>query len=135
MASLADSLPAAYAAEAGVYRELLAITREQGAILESGDGFDRCVSLFARKGELLRSIMDVEAEIEPLKHRWWSEAVDTESHARFNGLLDSILATIDSTIEQERRNEELLLGLAALQQEDIEALKRRCGALEAPEAQ
>jgi hypothetical protein len=121
---LVNRLISGYALEAEVYQGLLAIAREQGAILESGEDLDGCIALFARKDELLRSIMDVEAEIEPFKRRWWSEDLGLENRERLNGLLDCILATIDTLIKQEQRNEQLLLGHQSQTQAELDHIQR-----------
>ena len=106
---LAERLIGAYTVEAEIYQALLALAREQGILLEESEDVGRCAALFERKDELLRSISAIEAELEPLKYRWWGEDVGIEAREQLNGLLDCILATIEAIMEQEQRNERLLL--------------------------
>jgi len=106
---MVERLVGSYALEAEIYQSLLALAQEQGAILEEGRDVDRCAALFDRKDEFLRSIASIERKIEPLKRRWWTEGVDAAGRERLNSLLDSILITIEAIMEQEERNEQLLL--------------------------
>ncbi len=104
-AQLADS----YALEASIYERLLDLSRRQGELLaESGD-VDACAGLFELKDELLRALAEIEEGIEPLKRRWWSEDVEPAAREGLNAQLDTILATIEALMEQEQRNEQLLL--------------------------
>jgi flagellar biosynthesis/type III secretory pathway chaperone len=106
---LAERLIANYALEADIYLLLLALAREQGELLGTSGDIDRCTALFDRKDELIRSLARVEREVEPLKRRWRTETVEPASRQRLNGLLDAILNTIEDIMDQEQRNEQLLL--------------------------
>lgn len=106
---LATKLTECYAIESGIYERLLDLSRRQGRLLaESGD-VDGCAGLFELKDELLRTLAEIEEDIEPLKRRWWSEEVEPAVRDRLNAQLDNILLTIESLMEQEQRNEQLLL--------------------------
>jgi len=106
---LVSRLVSSYAVEAGLYASLLTLAQEQGALLGRYGDVDRCAQLFERKDQLLRSIAHIEAEIEPLKRRWRTEDVEPQLRQRLNSLLDAVLATIEAIVEQEERNEQLLL--------------------------
>jgi len=121
---LAKRLLGSYTIEAEIYQTLLNLAREQGAILEAGDDIDRCAALFSRKDELLRSITRLEAEIEPLKRQWWRENAGLEARERLNGILDCILATIEAIMDQEQRNEQLLLNRHAEVEADLAHVQR-----------
>lgn len=105
---MAERLMNSYALEADIYEQLLGLSRKQGQLLEESGDVDTCAVLFDRKDELLRAIADVEREIEPLKRRWWSEEVEPQAREQLNGVLDTILSTIESLMAQEQRNEQLL---------------------------
>ena len=120
---LVDRLVSSYAVEADIYRSLHALTQEQGALLQAGE-IDRCAQLFERKDELLRSLARIEVELEPLKRRWQTEPIDTADRDRLNGLLDAILANIEAIMEQEARNEQLLLSRHADVEADLGAVGR-----------
>ena len=108
-ADLAAKLTESYAIEAGIYERLLDLSRRQGQLLaESGD-VDGCAGLFELKDELLRTLAEIEEDMEPLKRRWWREDVGSGARDRFNAQLDTILHTIELLMEQEQRNEQLLL--------------------------
>jgi hypothetical protein len=86
---LVDRLVSSYAVEADIYRSLLALTQEQGSLLENGE-VDRCAQLFERKDDLLRSLARIEVELEPLKRRWQAEPIETveKDRARMLRLAD-----------------------------------------------
>lgn len=107
--ALAQKLMTSYGLEAGIYGKLLELSRRQGELLETSGDVDGCAGLFELKDELLRSLASIEEEIEPLKRRWWNQAVDPDRRERLNAVLDSILATIEAIMIQEQRNEQLLL--------------------------
>jgi flagellar biosynthesis/type III secretory pathway chaperone len=120
---LVDRLVSSYAVETDIYRSLRALTQEQGALLEAGE-VDRCAQLFERKDELLRSLARIEVEIEPLKRRWQTDPIETADRDRLNNLLDAILATIEAIMEQEQRNEQLLLSRHREVEADLGAISR-----------
>ncbi len=109
-AGLAEALIGCYAREAELYRGLLNLATEQGARLERGEPVRAYVALFPRKDELLRAICAAERELEPLKRRWWADAVRPEARQRLNAILDGLLLTIEGIRAQEELNERLLMG-------------------------
>jgi hypothetical protein len=119
-----ERLIGGYAIEAEIYQSLLALAREQGAILEESGDVDRCAALFERKDELLRSIARMEGELEPMKRRWREGDVDDSTRERLNTLLDCILTTIEEIMEQEQRNEQLLLSQHAQVEADLGHIQR-----------
>jgi hypothetical protein len=127
VSELVERLARNYALEAKLYQSLLGLATEQGTILEESGDMDRCAALFERKGELLRAITDIEAEMEPVKRRWWSEAIEQESRERVNSLLDRILSKIEAITDQEQRNEELLLRRHEEVQEALGRIQRGAG--------
>ncbi|MFW6162161.1 MAG: hypothetical protein ACODAJ_05285 [Planctomycetota bacterium] len=106
---LAEQLTESYAMEAGLYERLLDLSRRQGALLADSGDVDACAGLFELKDELLKALADIEECIEPLKRRWWDEQVEPAVRERLNTQLDQILETIEALMEQEHRNEQLLL--------------------------
>jgi hypothetical protein len=107
MPGTTDPLVTCYALEAHIYRSLLTIAREQGALLEAGGEDERCVALTARRRVLLRSLTALERDMEPLKRRWCTEGAGREQRARLETLLDAIAATLDALVAQEERNARL----------------------------
>ena len=107
--ALSERLTHSYALEADIYDQLLGLSRQQGELHEGAGDVDTCAVLFERKDELLGAIADIERDIEPLKQRWWSEDVEPAAREQLNGMLDSILSTIERLVEQEQRNEQLLM--------------------------
>jgi hypothetical protein len=111
--SLTQRLLGAYSLEADLYQSLLAAAQEQGELLEDaagsdGDGLDPLAALFAQKDQLLDRIARIEEKAAPLKDAWRHERVPPPHRQRLNDLLDGILTTMDSIVEQEQRNEVLL---------------------------
>jgi len=113
-----------YVFEAHVYQSLLALAKRQGTLLEEEEDVDGCAALFEQKDDLIRSITGIEAEIEPLKRHWWGGRVTGKSRDRLNCLLDCILNTIEAIMEQEQRNEQLLLGRHAHVRAEIDHVQR-----------
>jgi hypothetical protein len=121
---LAEQLTESYAIEAGIYERLLELSKRQGALLEESGDVDGCAGLFELKDELLRTLAEIEEAIEPLKRRWWGEEVASEMRERLNAQLDAILATIEALMEQEQRNERLLLECHREVQADLGHIRR-----------
>ena len=121
---LAEQLTDSYALEAGIYEKLLELSRRQGALLEGAGDLDACAGLFELKDELLRTLADIEEGIEPLKRRWWSEEVAPAARERLNTQLDTILGTIEALMEQEQRNERLLLQCHQDVEADLSHIRR-----------
>lgn len=121
---LVEQLAGSYSLEAEIYARLLEIARRQGELLEDDGDLDLCAAMFAQKDEMLRAIAAVEAELEPLKRRWWSEEVSPAARDRLNSILDTVLATIEQLMAQEQRNEQLLLKHHAEVEEELEQLQR-----------
>jgi len=113
-----------YVFEAQVYQSLLALAKRQGALIEKDDDVDGCAALFEQKDELIRSITSIEVEIEPLKRHWWGGRVTGRNRERLNCLLDCILTTIEAIMEQEQRNEQLLLDRHAHVQAELDHVQR-----------
>ncbi|MFP4055855.1 MAG: flagellar export chaperone FlgN [Candidatus Brocadiia bacterium] len=120
----AARLIASYRTEAEIYQSLLALSEEQGALLADHGDVDRCAALFERKDQLLRALASIESDIEPLKRQWWGEAVPGPQRERLNALLDAILATIESIMAQEQRNEQLLLQCHGEVEEELGHIQR-----------
>ena len=106
---LGGQLAESYALEAGIYERLLDLSRRQGELLADSGDVDACAGLFELKDTLLRALAEIEEGIEPLKRRWWSEEVGPAARECLNDQLDNILATIEALMEQEQRNEQLLI--------------------------
>ncbi len=119
-----EQLVSGYSLEAEIYARLLAISRRQGELLEEDGDLDLCAQLFAEKDELLRAITTIEAELEPLKRKWWSEEVPPTSRDRLNRVLDTVLASIEQLMAQEQRNEQLLLQHHEKVQEELGQVQR-----------
>jgi len=119
-----EQLISGYSLEAEIYTRLLEIARRQGELLEGDGDLDLCAQLFTEKDELLRAISTLETELEPLKRRWWSEEVSPAFRDRLNGILDTILATIEQLMAQEQRNEQLLLQHHAKVEEELGQVQR-----------
>jgi len=118
-----------YALEADLYQALLSAAEEEGELLEGdgriaatlpGDGpraredarvpaAGGLAALLAQKDRLLDRIARLEEEAAPLKAIWQREQVPPAHRQRLNRFLDSILSAIDTVVEQERRNEQLLI--------------------------
>ena len=111
-AALGEALIGGYTREAEMYHALLGLAREQSKLLQPPGDVGRYAALFHRKDELLRSISRTDAELEPLKQRWWDEEVTADLRDRLNCLLDWILVTIEAILAEEQRNEQLLAGLS-----------------------
>jgi flagellar biosynthesis/type III secretory pathway chaperone len=112
--SLAERLIGHYALESDLYGAILELAQREGELLEAGDATSAdvltdCVALLERKDQLLKTIAQIETQVEPLKRRWWSEAVAPADRRRFNELLDDILGTLEALREQEQGNEQILL--------------------------
>ena len=123
-AELAEQLIDGYAMEAGIYERLLELSRRQGELLaESGD-VDACAGLFELKDRLLQALAEIEESIEPLKRRWWTEHAEPMARERLNAQLDHILATIEALMEQEHRNEQLLLQCTREVEADLGHVRR-----------
>jgi len=110
-AALGEALIGGYTREAEMYHALLGLAREQSKLLQAPGDLGRYAALFHRKDELLRSISRIDAELEPLKQRWWDEEVTADLHDRLNCLLDWILVTIEAILAEEQRNEQRLASL------------------------
>jgi len=121
---LAEQLAESYALEAGIYERLLGLSRRQGELLAEKGDVDACAGLFELKDELLRALAEIEEGIEPLKRRWWSEDVAPAARETLNAQLDTILDTIEALMEQEQRNEQLLLQCTREVQADLGHVRR-----------
>ena len=119
-----EQLVNGYSLEAEIYARLLEISRRQGELLEKDGDLDLCAQLFGEKDELLRAITTIEAELEPLKRKWWSQDIPPASRDHLNHILDTVLATIEQLMAQEQRNEQLLLDHHERVQEELGQVQR-----------
>lgn len=119
-----EQLVNGYSLEAEIYARLLEISRRQGELLEKDGDLDLCAQLFGEKDELLRAIATIEAELEPLKRKWWSQDIPPASRDHLNHILDTVLATIEQLMAQEQRNEQLLLDHHERVQEELGQVQR-----------
>lgn len=132
-APAAERLMSYCALETDLYATVLDISRRQGAVLDVAGGpspaaLGRCLTLFDRKDECLTSIAQIERECEPLKNRCYAGECTPAERERLNALLDDILDIIEQVVDQERRNEQLLLACQRQVDAGLSASPRALGA-------
>ena len=107
---LVAQLVSGYSEESTLYQLLFGLTSRQRRSLGDGGDLSEFVELVDQKEALLTQIVELEAELEPLRSSWMAVPGDERERVaeRLNPVLDEIISSIQRTVELEHDNERLL---------------------------
>ena len=103
-------LVAGYSEESMLYQMLFGLTSRQRRCLGDGGDLSEFVELIDQKDSVLNQIEQLEAELEPLRSRWFSAGCAKRERLaeQLHPLLDEVISTIQRTVSLEHDNERLL---------------------------
>ena len=103
MTDVARSLIEGYETELGLYGDLLALARDDGAARAGALGVERTLARLREKARILETIGRLDADLGPLKERWDRERGSRphDEISTLNRVLERIAAALEETLAPE----------------------------------